>query len=163
MFFFHVVCLRLHVTIGDDRRGVAGMADFKIYLLRQFCSNRVEFFTVHRRRRRKKRMDQKFEIRFKWFLRILEILKKALRGPSATDLAIVVAAKLHVDQSMVLVTKFHQNQSTLKGRSAGQRHTERQTDSQTNSAENNGPSGLQSGQLFSYAQYRVALCSCTIS
>jgi len=30
----------------------------------------------------------------------------------------------------------------LKGRSAGQRHTDRQT----NSAENKGPSGLQSGQ-----------------
>ena len=56
----------------------------------------------------------------------------------------MVAAKL--DQSRVLVTKFRQNQSTSKGRSAGQRHTDRQTDSQTNSAENNGPSGLQSGQ-----------------
>ena len=29
-------------------------ADFKIYLLRQFCSNRVDFFTIHRRHRRKK-------------------------------------------------------------------------------------------------------------
>ena len=60
----------------------------------------------------------------------------------------MVAAKL--DQSRVLVTKFRQNRLTLKGRSAGQRHTDRhtdrQTDSQTNSAENNGPSGLQSGQ-----------------
>ena len=27
---------------------------FKMYLLCQFCSNRVEFFTIHRRRRRKK-------------------------------------------------------------------------------------------------------------
>jgi len=27
-----------------DRREVAGMANFKIYLLRQFCSNRVELF-----------------------------------------------------------------------------------------------------------------------
>jgi len=59
---------------------------------------------------------------------------------------IMVAAKL--DQSRVLVTKFRQNQSTFKGRSAGQRHTntDRQTDRQTNSAENKGPSGLQSGQ-----------------
>ena len=56
----------------------------------------------------------------------------------------MVAAKL--DQSRVLVTKFRHNWLTLKGRSAGQRHTDRQTDSQTNSAENNGPSGLQSGQ-----------------
>jgi len=35
----------------------------------------------------------------------------------------MVAAKL--DQSRVLVTKFHQNRLTLKGRSAGQRHTDR--------------------------------------
>jgi len=52
----------------------------------------------------------------------------------------MVAAKL--DQSRVLVTKFRQNRLALKGRSAGQRHTDRQT----NSAENNGPSGLQAGQ-----------------
>ena len=61
---------------------------------------------------------------------------------------IMVAAKL--DHSRVLVTKFHQNRSTLKGRSAGQRYTGRQTDRQTgrqtNSAENKGPSGLQSDQ-----------------
>jgi len=37
----------------------------------------------------------------------------------------MVAAKL--DQSRVLMTKFRQNRSTLKGRSAGQRHTHRQT------------------------------------
>jgi len=54
----------------------------------------------------------------------------------------MVAAKL--DQSKVLVTKFHQGRSTLKGRSAGQTHTH--TDRQTNLAENKGPSGLQSGQ-----------------
>jgi len=56
----------------------------------------------------------------------------------------MVATKL--DHSGVLVTKFRQNRSTLKVRSASQRHTHRHTDSQTNSAENNGPSGLQSGQ-----------------
>jgi len=39
------------------------------------------------------------------------------------------AAKL--DHSRVLVTKFHQNWSMLKGRSAGQRHTH--THRQTNS------------------------------
>jgi len=38
---------------------------------------------------------------------------------------IMVTAKL--DQSRVLVTKFHQNRSTLKGRSAGPRQTDRQT------------------------------------
>ena len=53
---------------------------------------------------------------------------------------IMVEAKL--DHSRVLVAKFHQNWSTLKGRSAGQRHTDRQT----NSAENNDTSSLQSGQ-----------------
>ena len=41
----------------------------------------------------------------------------------------MVAAKL--DQSRVLVTKFHQNRLTLKGRSADQRHADRQTDRQT--------------------------------
>jgi len=33
--------------------GIAIGANFKIYLLRQFCSNGVEFFTIHRRHRRK--------------------------------------------------------------------------------------------------------------
>jgi len=42
---------------------------------------------------------------------------------------IMFAAKL--DQSGVLVTKFHQNWLTLKGRSAGQRHTHIQTHGQT--------------------------------
>jgi len=42
---------------------------------------------------------------------------------------IMVAAKL--DQSRVLVTEFRQNRLTLKGRSAGQRHTDRQTHRQT--------------------------------
>jgi len=41
----------------------------------------------------------------------------------------MVAAKL--DQSRVLVTKFRQNRLRLKGRSAGQRHTDRHTDRQT--------------------------------
>jgi len=44
--------------------------NFKMYLLRQFCSNRVEFCTInlHRRHRRKKMMDQNFEIPILWFL-----------------------------------------------------------------------------------------------
>jgi len=64
----------------------------------------------------------------------------------------MVAAKL--DQSRVLVTKFHQNRLTLKGRSAGQRYT----DTQTNSAENKGPSGLQSGQQIwsSFSHYTLS-------
>jgi len=39
---------------------------------------------------------------------------------------IMVAAKL--DQTRVIVTKFHQNRLMLKGRSAGQRQTHTQTD-----------------------------------
>jgi len=62
----------------------------------------------------------------------------------------MVAAKL--DHSRVLVTKFHQNRSMFKGRSAGQ--------TQTNSAENKGPSGLQSGQQSTYDFiFSVAHCS----
>ena len=52
----------------------------------------------------------------------------------------MVAAKL--DQTTVLETKFRQNRFTMKGRSAGQRHTDRQA----NVGKNKGPSGLQSGQ-----------------
>jgi len=33
--------------------GIAIGANFKTYLLRQFCWNRVEFFTIHRRQRRR--------------------------------------------------------------------------------------------------------------
>jgi len=58
----------------------------------------------------------------------------------------MVAAKLGQRKHRVLVTKFRENQLTLKGRSAGQRQTDRHTHRQTNSAENKGPSGLQSGQ-----------------
>ena len=65
----------------------------------------------------------------------------------------MVAAKL--DQSRVLVTKFHQNRSMLKGRSAGQR----QTDRQTNSAENKGPSGLQSGQQTRLKIMALQVCN----
>jgi len=67
----------------------------------------------------------------------LKFSKRHRAVPLRPIWTIMVAAKL--DHSRVLVTKFHQNRSTLKGRSAGQRHTHRQT----NSAENNGPSGLQ--------------------
>jgi len=41
----------------------------------------------------------------------------------------MVAAKL--DQTRILVTKFRQNRLTLKGRSAGQRHTDTHTVIQT--------------------------------
>jgi len=51
-------CLRRAHSIGRGCRvhtcAMTIGADFKIYLLRQFCSNRVDFFTIHRRHRRKK-------------------------------------------------------------------------------------------------------------
>jgi len=80
------------------------------------------------------------------FENFLKFLKRRRAVPLRPIWTVMVAAKL--DQSRVLVTKFSQNRSTLKGRSAGQRHTDthRQTDMQTNSAENKDPSCLQSGQ-----------------
>jgi len=43
-----------HIPVVDcrciaryDRQEVAGMANFKMYLLRQFCSNRAKFFLQH--------------------------------------------------------------------------------------------------------------------
>jgi len=67
----------------------------------------------------------------------------------------MVAAKL--DHSSVLVTKFCQNWSTLKGRSAGQRHihTHTQTDRQTNSAENEGSSVFAIGPINEKCSYIV--------
>ena len=74
------------------------------------------------------------------FENFFKFSKRCRTVPLRLIWTIMVAAKL--DHSRVLVTKFHQNQSPLKGRSAGQRHTDRQT----NSAENSGPSGSQLGQ-----------------
>ena len=44
------------------------------------------FFTIHRRHRRKKMMNQNFEIRIVIFEIFFAIFKKASRGPSAADL-----------------------------------------------------------------------------
>jgi len=101
-------------------------------------------FAIHRRHRRKKMMNQNFEIRIVIFENFLQFSKRRRAVPLRPSWTIMVAAKL--DQSRVLVTKFRQNRLTLKSRSACQRHTHRQAQTQTNSAENNGPSGLQSGQ-----------------
>jgi len=54
------------------------------------------------------------------FLKFSKRRRAVLLRPTWT---IMVAAKL--DQSRVLVTKFHQNRLTLKGRSAGQSHTDK--------------------------------------
>jgi len=86
--------------------------DFKMYLLRKFWSNRVEFFYN----------TQETQTQKKWWTRILKfkfcdfwdflIIKKASRGPLRPIWTIMVAAKL--DHSRVPVTKFHQNRSTLE-------------------------------------------------
>ena len=57
------------------------------------------------------------------FWEFFEIFNKESHGPSADGpiWTIMVAAK--VDTSRVLVTKFHWNRSTMKGRRAGHRHT----------------------------------------
>jgi len=62
------------------------------------------------------------------FENFFKFSKRCRTVPLRLIWTIMVAGKL--DQSRVLVTKFHQNRLTLKGRSAGQRHTDthRQTD-----------------------------------
>ena len=125
----HISVVDCHCAARYDRREVAGMANFKMYLLCQFCSNRVEFFYNKQKTQTQKMIDQNFEIRILWFLRIFWNYQKRRRAvPLRPIWTIMVAAKL--DQSRILVTKFHQNRSTLKGRSAGQRQTDthRQTD-----------------------------------
>ena len=111
--------------------GIGIVANFKMYLLRQFCWNRVKIFLQYTGDTDAKKMiDQNFEILILWFLRIfLKFSKRRCAVPLRPIWTIMVAAKL--DQSRVLVTKFRQNQLTLKGRSAGQRQTDRQTDTHT--------------------------------
>jgi len=48
--------------IPFDRRGAAGMVNFKMYLLRPFCSNLVDFYNTQETQTQKM-MDQNFEIR----------------------------------------------------------------------------------------------------
>jgi len=120
--------------------GISIGANFKIYILRQFCSNRVDFLQ-YTRDTDAKMMDQNLKLEFcDFWVNFFKCSKRRHAVPLRPIWTIMVAAKL--DQSRVLVTKFRQNRLTLKGRNAGQR----QTDRQTNSAENKGPSGLQSGQ-----------------
>ena len=66
---------------------IAIAANFKIYLLRQFCSNRVKFFfTIRRRHRHKKWWTRILKFEFCDFWKFFEIFKKASCGPSAADL-----------------------------------------------------------------------------
>ena len=58
--------------------GIAIGANFKIYLRRQFCSNRVEFFYNTQETQTQKMMDQNFEIRIMWFLSIFWHFQKGV-------------------------------------------------------------------------------------
>jgi len=93
--------------------------------LRQFCSNRDQIFYNTQETQTQKMVDHNFEIRILWFLRIFWNFQKGVVWSLQLISTIMFVAKL--DHSRVLVTKFRQNRSTLKGRSAGQRHTDRQT------------------------------------
>jgi len=63
------------------------------------------------------------------FENFLKFSKRRRAVPLRPIWTIMITAEL--DQSRVLVIKFRQNRLTLKGRSAGQRHTHRQTGRQT--------------------------------
>jgi len=82
-------CLRRAHSIGRGCRVhtciMAIGANFKMYLLRQFCSNRVNFFTTHRRHRRKQWWTRILKFEFCDFWEFFVIFKKASRGPSASD------------------------------------------------------------------------------
>jgi len=108
-------------------------ADFKMYLLRQFCSNRVKFLYDTQETQTQKWWTRILKFKFCDFWEFFEIFKKASAPRHAVTLwlvwTIMVAAKL--DHCRVLVTKFCQNRSALKGKSASERHTDRQTDIQT--------------------------------
>jgi len=96
-----------------------------------------QIFLQYRRHRRKK-WTRILKFEFCGFWEFLKFSKRHCAVPLRPIWTSMVAATL--DQSRVLVTKFHQNRSTLKGRSTGQRQTEEKK------TENNGPSCLQSGQ-----------------
>jgi len=87
------------------------------------------FFTTHRRHRLKKWWTRILKFELCDFWEFLKFSKRRRAVPLQPIWTIMVAAKL--DQSRVLVTKFRQNRSTLKGRSAGQRQTDTHTDRQT--------------------------------
>jgi len=127
-------CLRRAHSIGWGYRVhtcvMAIGADFKMYLLRQFCLNRVEFFLQYTGDTDTKNDGPEFSnSNYVIFENFLKFSKRRRMVPLQPIWTIMVTAKL--DQSRVLVTKFHQNLSTLKGTSAGQRHTHTHTHRQT--------------------------------
>ena len=87
------------------------------------------FFTIHRRHRRKNDGPEFWNSNSVIFENFLKFSNRRRAVPLRPIWTVMVAAKL--DQSRVLVTTFHQNRLTLKGRSACQSHTDRQTDVQT--------------------------------
>jgi len=64
------------VAARYDRREVAGMANFNMHLLHQFCSNGVEFFYNTQETQTPKMMDQNFEIQFVIFENFLKFSKR---------------------------------------------------------------------------------------
>jgi len=89
------------------------------------CPQFVDMWSDNTQETQTQKMDQNFEIRIVIFDNFLTFSKRRCVVPLWPIWTIMVATKL--DQSKVLVTKFHQNRLTLKGRSAGQRHTDTQT------------------------------------
>jgi len=116
---------RVSCCCSNAIAGIAIGANFKMYLLRQFCSNRVEFFYNTQETQKQKMIDQNFwnsnSVIFENFLKFSKTCRAVPLWPTWT---IMVTAKL--DQSRVLVTKFRKNRLMLKGRSAS--HTHRLTD-----------------------------------
>ena len=102
-------------------------ANFKMYPLREFCSNRVKIFLQYRGDTDAKNHGPEFSnSNSVIFENFLKYSKRRRAVPLRPIWTIMVAAKL--DQSGVLMTKFRQNRLALKGRSAGQRYTDRLTD-----------------------------------
>ena len=62
------------------------LANFKMYLLRQFCSNRVKFFYNTQETQMQKNDGPELKFKFCDFLEFFEIFKKASHGPSAANL-----------------------------------------------------------------------------
>jgi len=100
-------------------------ANFKIYLLRQFCLNESKFFYNTQETQTQKWWTRIWNSNSVIFENFLKFSKRCRAVPLRPIWTIMVVGKLY--HIRVLVTKFHQNRSTLKGRSAGQRQTDRQT------------------------------------
>ena len=67
--------------------GIAIEANFKMYLLRQFCSNRVDIFLQYTGDTDAKKLWTRIlKFEFCDFSEFFEIFKKASRGPSVADL-----------------------------------------------------------------------------